>query len=1232
MHFTPLKHYKRAMIIAVLLPLIVAIILCLHLYRLKLERAYQDRQDAMFVVNGQVEALLDSAQHLFTSIELTVARPLAYVFDNDSSDAVAQYDGYYYQKLDNDLGEVVGLGQRNNKAWSQSYWQSLYTLGPVFSNALILSPALEAIAYVNEVDTVFVKRHNTANSELLTQLLKNEFRPDFIMNPLAGSKVLQSGDSQLFALGTRRKDQINGYFLLVYDLGKLSLWLHRSVLTEGEIRLFNQYDEFLASSTFARADLKPWGNVNQASSATPWKNGIFMERKSNRAINFAYFESEADFKETIFYELMLEVAFLVVFLLLMAISLFWLSLRLFIKPVEQFVGYLVEQNGRGTDPSYRIPSAWQPWFKKIKGVIEQKQLLLKQLSKNNEVLDSKLQQQARALERSLEAKDKQAALLNTMLDSVPDLIYFKNIDGSFLGCNRAFESFFGFTRHHLVGRTHDELTTKYLTLLELERDLLVNNKVIEQKVTFAEKVFEVRVAPFYHEKTVLGTMAVLRDITQLDTMVTALKQSESKFRAAIEYAANGVMLVAIDGTIIELNKAVRRFFGAKYLELGTPLANLFNEYDYPQVAQMLSDLLEDSKKVQHLTIEQQAPVSHLQLSASLVWDAQQRPLYFVLHIQNITALTNARLAAERGTLAKSRFIANISHEIRTPLNAILGLSELIRSANEQQDIDAHADKIKISAKQLLTMLNSILDFAKVESQKSQLYSEPFKLMELVETCHTLTEAQCIGKGLAFHCVIDPKIHPSLKGDIDKLKQVLLNLLSNAVKFTPMGFVTLAFELEKQDEHHQWIRFVVEDSGIGIKSEEQERLFDAFTQGDDSSTRKFDGIGLGLAIVKHEVALMGGEIQLASEVKKGSRFYFSLSLEKARAAFLTSVQMITTSQMLPDYVSTQIKPWLNDLSNIELDEGDWLLLDEFPNLDDVNLLSQQLAERKFNIGAPKCVQKELQTVFKHAAFHTFPLQGFWQSVCDKLCQGELDSARKFNEDVLFGLLVVIVDDNPLNLTIAKNMLSHFGAHAITCQNPCEAFDLICELQPDLVFMDIHMPLLDGFELTKQLRQVFSAVNLPIVALTADTQLQDNSALSAAGMSGIVTKPIEKQRLICEVSKCIVTKEAMFDEQFALEQMMGDANVLTVMLHKFAKLIREQQLKLEKCNDPSEFALLSHNIKGTAAGLGFKRLAAKAKEVELQGKSGELERSDVDVLKARLEQARVFIRWHCGDTND
>lgn len=1232
MRFTPLSHYKRAMAVAVCLPILVAAILCLHLYQLKLERAYQTRLDGAFVINSQVDEFVSNSERILDSIELTVSQPLGVIVDNRKTAAISQYDDYFYQMLPHNAGELVGPGRFNAASSHLSYQQSLYTLAPVFANALMLSTSLEAIAYVNEAGTAFVKRRETGSSELLTAIINRELSPDFSSFALLGSKVHTVNNRQVFALGRQLSGGNSGYLLLIYDLDKLSLWLHRTSLLQGEVQLINQYNEVLASSNFVAS---PFPKEVKEARSSRWENGVYLERIKARPVNFIYYESANEFKANTFYELFLEFSFLSVFLLLTAIGWFWLSLRVFIKPVEHFVSYLVEQKIDGTANAYKIPRAWQPWFRRIKMVVEQKQSLLNKMSENNVELDQMLRAQTRALERSLEAKEKQTSLLNTMLDSIPDLIYFKNIDGSFLGCNWAFEQFIGVDRQHLVGRAHEELTDNYHELIALEKRLFTDSESQQQQCVFGVRVFEVRVSPFYHEHKMIGSMTILRDITQIDAMVKAIKQSESKFRAAIEFAANGMMLIAIDGTIMELNKAAKRFFSHLQPAVGSLLKDLLPHADYKNIEDSFAELLAHDKKVVHVTLEQLSQYSHLQLSASLVWDEHLQPLYFVLHIQNITALTNARLAAERATLAKSRFIANVSHEVRTPLNAIVGLSEQIAVHSSDLHAQDNAKKIDLAAQQLLSMMNSILDFAKVENQKGKLQHDSFLIMDVIDTCKTLTEIQCHRKGLIFNVEIDADVEPVLVGDVVRIKQVLLNLLSNAVKFTATGSVTLKVQVETQLKTSQVVRFSVIDTGIGIKPEIKTTLFDAFTQGDDSNARKYDGIGLGLAIVKHEVMLMGGEIDVTSEVQQGSHFFFSLKLDVASQNDEKQIPpFVVLGCDVPSYLSSyklELTESPNENSETSL-EVVCLLMPILPTIEIENRLQMMLLNGLRQIFTTPKTAQELRALGIKAHFVELPVDGFWQIAYMRMRQGVVSPSRLEPVLELNGALIMVIDDNALNLKIAENILKHVGASVCLCQYPERALDIVMNLKPDVILMDIHMPEVDGFTLTKQIRQHFSAELLPIIALTADTEILRNSFAQSAGMNDVITKPIDKATFTRVLSAYAHSDKCFYDKEFALSQMMGNHTMLVQMLRKFATLCNGQLEKLQSVTAAREIGLIAHSIKGTAGGLGFKRLVECAKVVESQGKSEQFEQAHVTALVQSLKQAKQFIELNFEEDDE
>ena len=1126
MNFLPLKHYYRSLAVALIVPLLVAFFLCLHLYNLKLERAIESRQSGFNNISAQLSHAMSAADGLIDTMFKLYEQPLSYDFDPSWARNVNQYDHYYYQSVGDGVGEIVGQGKFASTAYAINQWRRVIALGPSFNTTLSLVQSLEAVAYVNEQGFVYIKRRSTSKSEFLTSVLDNKFRPQLVnSNKLSSSSVLTINGHAYFAIGKQRAVNSRDYIVLIYDLKAISSWLKKIAPNYGEYIFINQDNQVIASSKTA---------LNTAISASEhWPNVAVDMRKNNHShlvqeatnlpIYTRFYESKQALSEPIGYDIFLEFAFLSVFLVMMFSAVFWLSQRIFVKPMTHLMNYL-EQHDEGKQAlvHYRIPVDWQPWFSRVKRVFSRNEELVQSLQEANKALDSQVQVKSKQLRRSIDAKERHLALLNTMLNNVPDLIYFKNIDGSFLGCNKAYEGYIGLPQEKLVGQQLCDISDDNGELNELEKQVLRDKKTYQTRLSNYEKTYLFSIVPFYNEhQQFLGTMAIGRDITEQYNALNALQSSEAKLRSAMEYAANGVLLVSLEDQVLQANKAARKIFAIENVN-GLELTNLFAEQSYQTLKNTLTELLHEKKKVYHFSLEQQEQQRWLQISVSLVWNAEQTPDYYVVHVQDVTDLVQAKDDAERATLAKSRFIANLSHEIRTPLNAVLGLIDVIALQGLTEHQRTHAEQAKTAANSLLTLLNRMLDFARAESAQLEMNKAPMSLSDLIDFSRGVITPLCTNKGIDFIIDRDENINEFLIGDQICLQQVLANLLTNAAKFTEQGTITLCLELIEESLEQQLICFTVKDTGIGINKADQGRLFDAFTQGDESLTRSHQGVGLGLAIVKYEVALMGGEIKLDSEKGKGSKFSFCLQLDKASGPTKRELVCLPSS---------------TDLS---------------------------------------------------------------------------------------GLLVLAVDDNPLNLSIIKSILEQIDITVICALNGKKGIEIAKEIKPDVIFMDIQMPVMDGCQATRIIRQLYTKEQMPIYALTAHSEAADIEHSIAAGMNKHLTKPIVASKLFLAMSELKNSKEAFFDKAFILSQFGNDNKLVLTMLSKFATMAAEQLIQISTLKTTDELIRVVHNVKGSAGNLGFKRLSACAQHCEATLKAkGELSEQLIDELQCQIKQVIAFI---------
>ena len=419
-------------------------------------------------------------------------------------------------------------------------------------------------------------------------------------------------------------------------------------------------------------------------------------------------------------------------------------------------------------------------------------------------------------------------------------------------------------------------------------------------------------------------------------------------------------------------------------------------------------------------------------------------------------LESALATAREATQLKSRFLANMSHEIRTPMNGVLGMTDFLLGTQLTAEQQEFAESIKKSADALLTLINDILDLSRIEAGKLRLDRLPFSIAATVEESASLFALQARGKGLDFSTAITQELPPAVVGDPGRIRQVLTNLIGNAVKFTDSGRIDVEAELVSGNKAAVFARFTVRDTGIGIPSEHQSRLFESFTQGDGSSTRKYGGTGLGLSISKQLVELMGGEMGVASAPGQGSRFWFTAKFERVSPAEENAVDKSDAPRPAvapPKRAATTPAP---------------------PT-------PAAPAPRP----TPKAPAPELKPV---SAAPEQPNGG------DR------------------GLRVLLAEDNEINQRIALRLLEKLGINADAVSNGRAAVDALSERNYDVVLMDCQMPEMDGFEATALIRnRERGKSHTPICALTANAMEGDREKCLAAGMDDYISKPVGLEKL-------------------------------------------------------------------------------------------------------------------------
>ncbi|KAB2923348.1 MAG: PAS domain S-box protein [Bacteroidetes bacterium] len=859
------------------------------------------------------------------------------------------------------------------------------------------------------------------------------------------------------------------------------------------------------------------------------------------------------------------------------------------------------------------------------------------------------------------------------IENATDVIYRTDNRGMFTYVNPVGVALFGYSAEELAGKRYTDMLLP--AEQEAVRRFYVRQTLSRTRNTYREVTAVTRsgerivlgqnVQLLFKDGAVIGFQALARDITAPKRTEELLARQKRQFETVIDTVGEGITLSDERGRFEIYNRKMEELTGYSMEEAndGDFSAKLYPD---PADRQRALDRIETvvfdgmTENVETEIRTRSGETKTLLVSTRLL-RLKNRTMFLsayrdiTLRKRDEAELRQAKESAESATVAKSLFLATMSHEIRTPMNGVIGMTDLLLQTeltDEQRDF---TDIIRTSGETLLTLINDILDFSKIESGKLELEQRPVEVQSLIEESFDLVAHRAVDKRLDLVYLIEPAVPPFVIGDPTRLRQVLLNLTNNAIKFTDRGEVFVTVAEVSRGERRTELRFSVRDTGIGISKEKVHHLFDAFTQVDASTTRKYGGTGLGLAITKRLVELMGGRLWAESELGKGSVFHFTISvptvedLDAMPKKYVRGatpelngkrVLLVDDNPTNLNILSIQCSNWgmrpRATASTAEalrwLDAGDPFdvaVVDyHMPGMDGVRF-AEEVRRRRDRAALPMVLFTSSsksdapipnQELFADIILKPMKAMQLYAALTGAMSSepGRARSAAAPKPAAVEKLAdqcplsILVAEDNLINQKLALRFLQQLGYTADVAENGAVAIRKL-ERQPyDVIFMDLHMPELDGLEATRRIvAQTDPAVRPVIIAMTADAMTGDRERCLDAGMDDYISKPVRLEALramLESYGKRIAAKRNGVSDSMLFSMMFKRLSDLQAetdaeFIREFIAGIPEQlesgwsdlRASVEK-NDLKESVFHAHKLRGLLLTLGAVPAAEFCRQIE------------------------------------